>query len=670
MATAPILAGDIKLVASQIMDDVPEGGGAPTSTAIVDGASNAIFPDISELDRAGGRINLRKLHVHVQTDSRDTYLGSNVIVADPPADPNVSVTLFSTKETFDRRAGAQSRVEAYLNKGPEWAGYLYENHIAGQRVIQLFQRPTDVLPNVGQTLVLVANEGLPNQKEQYVRATKVSSVERTFTYDADKDYKAAIVTMDLSDALRFDLPGSPASRTFTRLVNGTKVRDTVVADAGTYVGVVPLTQAAALGDFTVKSSSIYTQLVPSAQTETPLSDIRMNGLATALVATGGPLTRTLTLGFTPSQNLHVGGPIYPGTLSITGQGITVTDRGGNLVNAGAQVGTVDYANGIVTLSTPVFGSSALSFAVTFVPAALPEMVSEQTLVPITAEGRSLSYAFTLGTAPLPRTTSIAYLAQGRWYTLRDDGAGKLSGTDTSYGAGTVNYTTGSIVVTLGALPDVGSALVVQAYSAVAQFPASTAPLANNGKAYIPINTDGLITEEKGSKAIAPGSVMVGWSHGGAKVAIDDGLGHLTGDATGTVDYSAGVVRVSPNVLPLPGTPLLLDTTSNTGLVSPNVDLSSGDIGATNITPGSVSFNALIERVYTWQSYSRYLPGQSTELESWNFFDRAGKLYMASGFTASGGGVECGTINYATGRFTLAIPSNLPSFGFGPQVQGY
>jgi hypothetical protein len=45
----------------------------------------------------------------------------------------------------------------------------------------------------------------------------------------------------------------------------------VVADAGTYVGVVPLTQAANVGDFTIKGASIYTQLVPSAQTETPIS---------------------------------------------------------------------------------------------------------------------------------------------------------------------------------------------------------------------------------------------------------------------------------------------------------------------------------------------------------------------------------------------------------------
>lgn len=665
----PILSGDIKLVASQVMDDVPEGGGAPTATAVVDGASNAIFPDISELDRAGGRINLRKLHVHVQTADRDTYLGGNVIVADPPDDPNVSVTLFSTRETFDRRASAQSRVEAYLNKGPEWAGYLYENHIAGQRVIQLFQRVTDVLPNVGQTLVLTWNEGQSNQKEQYVRATKVGSVIRTFTRSNGQDYQAAVVTLDISDALRFDLTGSPASEFFTRLANGTKVRDTVVADAGSYTGVVPLTQAAALGDFVVKGASIYTQLVPSAQTETPLSDIRMNGLSQALVATGGPITRSLSLGFTTSQNLHVGGPIYPGSLAVVRDGITLTDMGGTLVNAGAQVGTVDYGNGILALTAQVFGASAGTHQVTFTPAELPEMISEQSIVPITVEGRSLSYAFTLGTPPLPLSTSITYLAQGRWYTLRDDGAGKLAGNDSMHGAGTVNYTTGSVVVTLGALPDVGSALVVQAYSALQHVPGATAPLVNGGKAYIPINTDGLISEERGSKAIAPGSVTVGWSHNGAKVATDDGLGNLTGDATGTVDYSAGVVRVSPNVLPPPGTPLLLDTTANTGLVSPNVSLgSTGNIGATNITPGSIGFIATITHTYIWNAYSFYPAGQATEDVAYRFFDRGGKLYLTPVFWNLSP-VECGTINYTTGDFTLAIPSNLSQFGHGPNIQG-
>ena len=136
----PILAGDVKLVASQVMNDVEEGGGAPTSTVIQDGTSNSLFNDISELDRAGGRVNLRKVFASIQTDTTDTYLGGNVVVSDPPDDPRVAVTIFSTESVFDRRSHARDRIEAYLNKGSLWNGYLLENHIAGQRSIQLFQR--------------------------------------------------------------------------------------------------------------------------------------------------------------------------------------------------------------------------------------------------------------------------------------------------------------------------------------------------------------------------------------------------------------------------------------------------------------------------------------------------------------------------------------------------
>ncbi|MEG0558312.1 MAG: hypothetical protein RR574_17865, partial [Comamonas sp.] len=169
----PILQGDIQLLASRVMDDVPEGGGGPSATVIEDGEENAIMPDISEMDRAIGRDNMRQVHVSVRTDDRDTYQGSNVIVAKPPADPNVSITLFSTGGVYDTRAQAQARLEAYLNKGAEWAGYLYENHIKGQRVIQIFQRPGTELPAVGKTLALVGNEGLVNEQEQYVRAIRV-----------------------------------------------------------------------------------------------------------------------------------------------------------------------------------------------------------------------------------------------------------------------------------------------------------------------------------------------------------------------------------------------------------------------------------------------------------------------------------------------------------------
>ena len=67
----PILDGDIKLLASQVLDDVPEGGGMATGNEIVDGVSNNLFNDISELDRTYGKISLRKVFPAVTTLTTD-----------------------------------------------------------------------------------------------------------------------------------------------------------------------------------------------------------------------------------------------------------------------------------------------------------------------------------------------------------------------------------------------------------------------------------------------------------------------------------------------------------------------------------------------------------------------------------------------------------------------
>ncbi len=653
----PIQSGDVKLLKSAVMADVDEGGGAPTANAIADGVSNSIFPDISELDRAGGRVSLRKTFVSIQTDDTDTYFGGNVIVAEPPADPLVSVTLFSTESTFDNRLSASTRIESYLNTGGEWPGYLYENHIAGQRVVQIFQRPEVVLPNVGETIVLVENENTQAAKVQYIRATSVSSVIQAF-YDpgTQRDYNAAIVTVEISDALRYDFTGSPAARSFTRASNGTKVRETVVADAGTYVGVVPLTAAADLGDFTVVGESIYTQLVPSAQTETPISDVKTNGLSAHLIATGAAITQTLTLGFTTTQAMFVGGPIYPGSLSIVRSGVTLTDSAGLLTNAGTEVGTVDYENGIATLTTDVFGGSSGSHTVTFTPATVPDLISEQSAIRVTVESVAQSYAFTLGTLPLPGSVTLSYLAQGRWYVLRDNSAGVLKGNDAAYGAGTVNYTTGSIVVTLGALPDVGSAVVVSHYSAIASVAASNTTLTNGGKVYVPINTSWQLSEEKGAKSIALNGLSIAWTDGTAKLAEDDGLGNITGDATGTVDYANGVIRLSPNTLPASGTTFVVDITGNTQATATAVSLSNGNIGATNIIPGSVSIPIVMVATFSWGSWGNFAAGSDTHQHTTTIYDRSGTLY--SQFYKKE--MAVGTVNYTTGAINVTGAS--PSAG--------
>lgn len=660
----PITSADVKLVKSQVMLDVPEGGGAPSGNVIVDGTSNAIFPDISELDRAAGRVNLRKVFATVQTNDTDSYFGANMIVAEPPADPRVSVTLFSTESTFDERSNASSRIESYLTSSQEYNGFLFNNHLLGQRAIQLFQRPTSSLPVVGQTLVLIEGEGTTAQKLQYVRVTTISSEVRTFTFvngQMPVDYQARVVTLGISDSLRNDFTGSPASQVFNRANNSAKVRETIVSDSGNYAGVVPLTSTASIGDFTVSSESIFTQLVPSAQSETPINDVRTNGLSAPLVATGAAVTRSLTLGFTTTQNMFVGGPIYPGSLSVARSGVTITDSGGTLINGSTQVGTVDYDNGILTLTSNVWGTGSGTHSVTFRPAELPEIIADQRVIKISAENRSLSYALTLQTIPLPRTLQLSYRSQGEWYVLRDNGAGAVRGSDTAYGAGTLDYTTGSILATLGALPDVGSSIVIQYYTDQQVFKPSNTNLLNAGKAFATINTSGANSDERGAKSIKPDFLAVTWTENAVqKTAEDDGLGNLTGDATGTVDYSAGVIRISPNTLPAPGTVFLIN--ADAAPVEPptaQVMFAGGLIGKTGIKPGSISATAYLTIEYSGSVPLTKINGSVTTTSQtisntytvYVYDDGVGNLKVK--VSTTGEILTLGTVNYTTGSILIS-----------------
>lgn len=626
----PIQEQNIKLVKSSVMLDVREGGGPPSANVIVDAQSNAIFDDISELARAGGNVSMRKTHVVVQTADTDGFFGTNVIIAEPPKDPRVSVTLFSTGDTFDTRLSAQTKVEAYLNKGPEWPGFLYENHIAGQRVIQLFQRPEEILPNVGQTLVLIEAEDLPTIKQQYVRAVNVSSVIRMF-YDekSGKDYPAAIVSVEISDVLRYDMRGTAPNREFQRDKDGTKgggqpypggatkTRDTVVADAGAYVGVVPLVNAAAVGDFTVNAQSIYTQLVPSAQTETPIADSRATQQAYALVKAGEVLVQNLTMVFTTAQNMFVGGSILPGSFSIERSGVTVTDSGGVLKNGSAQVGIIDYENGVLQLSTNLWGTTGDTHVVSYKPASKFFGSVKSVGVPVSQETRSLSYVLSLNPPPAPGSLTVSYMVARRWYVLHDYGNGALRGLDAAYGAGTLNFNTGTVIATLGALPDVGSSIIFQWVETSTAMDANTTQIRKFSRWAVPMNSLGQIGTAEG-KFIQPSGLTITWRGPDAlgKTAHDDGYGALTGDAVGWVDYTHGSIWFSPNALPAKDTIISMDINGAYPMTSPPCEVFGGTVAA-NLAPHSISFNLTTTITYRGKESNTASSGASTRSRAGN-----------------------------------------------------
>lgn len=640
-----ILAGDIKLVASQVMDDVPEGGGAPTSTVITDGTSNSIFNDISELDRAGGRVNLRKAFVSVQTNDTDGYFGANVIVADPPDDPNVSVALFTTGDVFDQRTSAQGRIESYLAQGTLYSGYLFGDHITGQGSVALLQREDVPLPVNGDTLVLRKNEGLSNQFDQYVRVTKVTSRTRSFTDEQGIDFKRVEVTLTISDTLRADFPGLAALRLDSQIsyVGKTKVYSTIVADAARYYGVVPLTASASISDFTVQASGIFSQIVPSTKVEVPIADARMNQQSAALVSAGSTLTQTITIGFTTTQSMFVGGGILPGSLSLSRGGTTITDKGGVLISGGDQVGVIDYANGVLTLTTNVFGTSSGTHTVSYTPATRRTIVTESIGIPITQQGQRLTWVAALDPIPSRGSLQVNYRALGRWYVLNDDGSGALKGADSSFGAGTVNFTTGTVSLTLGALPDVGSQLVFAWAPSLLSRPIAAVPATGPGLAV----ALGKILKID-SIALKPSTISIAWNDGSSRTATDVN-GVLTGDATGKVSYGAAEIDFRPNTLPAKGTTISVtvgETTPHADDVTAFTD--GGSHWSFSLTGGIKPRSVDIAVYGTYPM--RQNPGiDNTLAEIIHVFDDgSGNLQVANITTNA----TVGTIDYTTGACTI------------------
>lgn len=546
----PILAGDVKLIASAVMDDVPEGGGAPTSTVIASAVSNEIFDDISELDRAGGRVKARKVFVGIHTDDTAKYAGGNVIVAQPPGDPLVNITLFTTNDVFDTRDSATSRVEAYLFSGPEWPGYLYENHIEGQRSIQLFARVNAEVPPVGRTLCLRWHEGQGDEKEQYVRITRVETDERTFTDPvSNTDYQANVITLDISDPLNFDFIGSPASRLFTKATGATIIRDTVVADAASYFSTVPLAVPIDLGDATCEVESIYAQVVPNSRTETSLLDQH------------------------PSADIQQ-------TLAVSPREVTVA--GGPLSQR----------------------------------------------IKIGQENRGFNYVTILTPLPSPGTLKVMYRALGNWYSITDNGDGTLSGS----GAGTVNYTTGSVSVTLEALPDDRSAVLFFWGEPVAYTNRTSQGASVRPPEYV---------WTLGHEGVEPNTLVLTWtSNSVVKTATDNGAGKITGDGTGEIDYITGLVLLRPTAMVDAGGEIDVEYEYSTLISETKTGLSPDGTGTVNFTvastpvAGTMSFTWLVTRsasVTTGATSSASTSSKSTSSKSHTLFDQRGAWVTPYGF---------------------------------------
>lgn len=450
--------GDIKLLKSKVMADVPEGGGGPTGNVIEWGKSNQSFDDITEVDRAGGDVSIRQQFAAVLTGNTEALQDANIIIDQPATDPNVSVTIAACG-FFARRSEIATAIANYLIAGTEWNGILLGNHVQGQGNVQIFHRIGTAAPPIGRTLVLVQDEGKPAEKRQFVRITRTDNQERTFSYASGngevKDFQAMVTTCDIGSRLASAFMGSEPNRMFTRTAGATMIRDTTVADAMQFYGASPMTAAYTLGDPArqVKVASIYTQLVPSSRTERVNLDQRPAAMRSITLATG---PREVTV------------PITPHTYRF-------------------KVGQ---------------------------------------------ENRGYSWTAILRPFPSPGTVVVSFMVLGTWYTCQDNGAGELVGD----AVGTINYTNGSIAITLPALPDVGSAILFQW--------GETTGFVNRSSTLLQVRQPEYMLQLDHA-GIKPGTLQIQWESSGQLKTATDTMGVLAGDATGEINYASGELLIKP-----------------------------------------------------------------------------------------------------------------------------
>lgn len=664
----PISTQDIKLFASKVMSDVPEGGGGPTGKALQSGKSNNIFRDIREQDRAGGNLSMRQVHLGITSADTDVAMGCNIIVSEPPQDPNVSIVLMATRDDFATREQDIARLEAGFIAAPAYPGQLFGDHLQGMRSISLMQQVETTLPVPGQRLALVRREGFNDEAIQYISVRKIEHSIQTFEDDKGP-FERRIVTLQLGQALERDYAGFDPQRfaiTEANLKARTKIRTTVWGNAAKYYGVQPLLEPGVLGQYSVRVPGIYERVVPSAEAESPIVD----GIPYAGAALPAPgvqdVTVTTSQTWTTTTALVLPGGILPGSLRVTSGAVQLTDKGGQLMAGSAQVGTVDYANGQCLLTT---GSYAGSKTITYRPAAFMQRMPQSSEILVTTEGRSQSYTGFILPLAQPGTLSIHYRAQGRWYVLQDDGSGSLRGSDAGHGAGTYNPATGSYLVTLGALPDVGSSIILYwgTPTQETQWPGEDVPLYQDLELALPEGA-----------SIWPGGLSITWQDGVAtKTATAAADMQLTGDATGRVYVGDNRIRFAPNALPPVGTqinvqvdtaPATVENLPHPGRNGQGRLVVQGAQGGW--VPGSVrvQWNTLTDLtvlgLYTREQIAAMGITLVDPIQDARD-DGTGKLLLA--------GVQVGTVDYALGKVDwlpdVSIKTPAPAYSARIQLMG-
>lgn len=644
--------GNIVILKSDTMNDTDSGGGNITSQVVVGGESNNVFDDVSPLDRTTGALNLRKVFPAVSIGTTDKYFGAHTIISKIPADSQVNVALFNGKDWHDRRAAASDRIAGYFGKGADYSGFLFGTAWAGSSSIRIFQSEEIETPLVGDVLILTQGNDY-----QYIRVSEISAGVQSFTVSG-KSFTRLIVEITTTDALQYDFVGAPITNE-DNINPATVINKAIVANSAKYYSARPLDALAYAGDTSIKADTLFTQLVPNTLVEfAKVDQDPSTELASPVTIDGDDFTYSESVYIANTATVSLNGAVSPGTLSMTTSAGTITDDSGSLVLNGLLIGTINYNTGLLTFnsSVPSLGTTTVHFS--FVPAAPVIRVQASRSTEITIANRGQVFTQSLFQEISPGSLTVSFRSYDVWYTLHDNANGGLFGDSASIGSGTINYATGSISISLGELPDVGSEIIYSwgTNTAISKVSTSAEPVTTSVEYSKTVSGGFSIIFTIEDLSIDLESLTLSW---GSSTVNCDATGVLSGDGIGylTPISNGYVVNLKWKTITMPkGTVITVNydtVTPTTTVVDYVTDKNVDDtititIPNAPLKPGSVN-------VY-WEVNNRDYQDAETNL----YF--SGRLYgttlldngtgALTDSTQSRNEISGSSINYTTGVVTF------------------
>ncbi len=524
---------DLKIYPSERLTQTDDGGGMPLGMPLT-GELNELFQPISSIARVNGAFYAVLEYMGVLRADDEPLIGAFAAITKPPSDPTVSYLMFPATRFGESRAEILKRIEAYNVGTIESRMTLLSTQPQNSKLIQAYQRVGEPLPMVGDVYCLRQDKAGYANDEQYIQVTRVKAEDRIFTNTQGKDFTRTVVQMEISSKLEADFIGAnyPSE---TYIDNPCKIRETAVADAAQYYGVSPLAAPINKEVMQIKVASLMEKIVPTNQITVPLVDLTAAGQRQTMfdgsrTGTDGLITLAISKSHSAGSisNIYFGNAVLPGSIDLSTSVGEVIDKGGTLYRLDLAIGSIDYANGFALINEPTFAATLNS--VKFRPASVELKVANTARINVDINNRSSSYTETLNPPPAVGTLQVSYRSQGEWYTISDNGSGTLVGASAQHGSGNVNFVTGSVVINMTELPDVGSAILFSWGTKANYFNRSGGTA--TAKMVLQLANDA-----------DPSSIRLAWNDGAAKTATSNAAGVISGNWIGQYDANTRQILI-------------------------------------------------------------------------------------------------------------------------------